>query len=202
MCGFESRPGHAFTRGNALVRCDELKIECADAHAMRTTILTSMAQGSVSRRSGGWCYRLDAGLQPATGRRHQISRQGFTTKRDAVAALNEALTDVNATSEATAAGGLNVRDYLSEWLDGQRRYLRASTLHSYRIAVDRIIARLGDIQLSALAPARVQRLQTDLLTAGGRDGRPLAAKTVANTHVVLHKSLADAVRLGLLDHNV
>ena len=30
----------------------------------------------------------------------------------------------------------------------------------------------------------------------------LAEKTVANTHVVLHKAMVDAVRLGLLDHNV
>ena len=166
-------------------------------------MLISMARGSVSRRSGGWCFRLDAGVQPATGRRRQISRQGFATKRDAVAALNEALTDVNATaSEATAAGDLKVGDYLAEWLDGQRPYLRASTLHSYRIAVDRIIGHLSETKLNSLTPAHVQRLHTDLLATGGRDGRPLAAKTVANTHVVLHKALADAVRLGLLDHNV
>ena len=93
-------------------------------------------------------------------------------------------------------------DYLGEWLERQRPYLRASTLHSYRIAVGRIIGRLGDTNLNALTSAQVQGLQTDLLANGGRDGRPLAAKTVANTHVVLHKALADAVRLGLLDHNV
>lgn len=87
-------------------------------------------------------------------------------------------------------------------MERQRPYLRASTLHSYRIAVDRIVGQLGATNLGSLAPIQVQQLQTDLLSNGGRDGRPLAAKTVANTHVVLHKALADAVRLGLLDHNV
>ena len=73
---------------------------------MRTALLAGMARGSVSRRSGGWCFRLDAGVRAATGRRHQVSRQAFATKRDAVAALNTALTELNATtSEAVRADG-------------------------------------------------------------------------------------------------
>ena len=185
------------------IRSDELKSESADAHGMRTTIVASMARGSVSRRSGGWCFRLDAGVDAVTGHRHQISRQGFSTKREAVAALSTALDGVNSTRpEAVVAGGVALRDYLAEWLEGQRHYLRASTLHSYRIAVDRIISRLGDTNLASLSPAQVQLLQTGLLANGGREGRPLAEKTVANTHVVLHKALADAMRLGLLDRNV
>ena len=171
---------------------------------MRTTILVVMARGSVSRRSGGWCFRLDAAIDAETGRRRQISRQGFATKREAVAALNNALTELDATAPAVLAAGscATLRNYLSEWLDGQRPHLRESTLHSYRIAVRRIVARLGDITLNSLTPAHVQGLQTELLGSGGRDGRPIAAKTVANTQVVLHKALSDAVRLGLLDHNV
>ena len=157
----------------------------------------------MSRRSGGWCFRLDAGVDASTGDRRQISRQGFATKRAAVAALNVALTDVNATTpEAAAAGGARLGDYLAEWLDRQGPYLRTSTLHSYRIAVGRIVRRLGDTTVGSLTPSQVQGLQSDLLATGGREGRPLAAKTVANTQVVLHKALADAVRVGLIDHNV
>lgn len=170
---------------------------------MRTTVLASMARGSVSRRSGGWCFRLDAGPEAVSGRRRQISRQGFATKREAVAALSTALEGVNSTRpEAVVAGGVALRDYLAEWLEGQRHDLRASTLQSYRIAVGRIASRVGDTILGSLTPMHVKGLQTDLLASGGREGRPLAAKTVANTQVVLHKALADAVRLGLLDHNV
>ena len=162
-----------------------------------------MARGSVSRRSGGWCFRVDAGLDSDTGHRRQISRQGFATKRDAVAALNNALSELNATEPATlATAGVTLSDYLSDWIERQRPYLRTSTLHSYRIAVGRIVSHLDQTTLGSLTPSQVQRLQTDLLASGGRDDRLLAAKTVANTQVVLHKALADAVRLGLLDHNV
>ena len=165
--------------------------------------MAGMARGSVSRRSGGWCFRVDVGVDAATGHRHQISRQGFATKRDAVAALNVVLADLDVpTLQGNPEGSVKLRDYLADWLERQRPCLRASTLHSYRIAVARIVSRLGTTHLGSLAPIQVQQLQTDLLANGGREGRPLAAKTVANTQVVLHKALADAVRLGLLEHNV
>ena len=151
------------------------------------------------RRSGGWCFRLDAGVEVSSGRRRQISRQGFATKREAVAALNVALINVNATHPVTGVvAGVTLGEYLAEWLEGQAHYLRASTLHSYRIAVGRITALLGNTKLGSLTAAQVQQFQMGLLATGGRDGRPLATKTVANTHVVLHKALADAVRLGII----
>ena len=40
--------------------------------------------------------------------RHQISRQGFATKRDAVAALNTALTELNATNHTYATLALRL----------------------------------------------------------------------------------------------
>jgi hypothetical protein len=50
-----------------------------------------MARGSVTRRSDGWCIRLDVGVDPETGKRRQVSRQGFRTKREAQAVLNDLL---------------------------------------------------------------------------------------------------------------
>lgn len=68
-----------------------------------------------------------------------------------------------------------------------------------------VVQAVGQLRVRIPPRARiyqVQQLQTDLLASGGRDDRPLAAKTVANTQVFLHKALADAVRLGLLDHTL
>ena len=124
-----------------------------------------------------------------------MSRQGFTTKRDAVAALNDALVDAN-TTPLEPVGDIRLNIYLAQWLDSRRHQLRTSTLNSYQMLIDRISPRLDDTSIGSLTPADVQRLQTDLLAIGGRGGGPLAAKTVTNTHVVLHKALEDAVRLG------
>ena len=48
----------------------------------------------------------------------------------------------------------------------------------------------------------LERLYAQLLTTGGKGGRALSAKTVANVAGVLSIALADAVALRLLPHNV
>jgi hypothetical protein len=47
----------------------------------------------VTRRSGGWCIRLDVDVDPETGKRRQVSRQGFRTEREAQAVSNDLLVE-------------------------------------------------------------------------------------------------------------
>jgi hypothetical protein len=83
------------------------------------------------------------------------------------------------------------------WLDGVGHEGRISTVGAYRNAVALVVAGLGEIPLALLTPLRVQQFETGLLAGD----RPLSAKTVANVHAVLHRALADAVRLRMIDHN-
>ncbi len=53
-----------------------------------------MVRGSVFTKSNGWAFRIDAGVNPETGKRRQILRQGFTTKRAAEQALAQAAQSV------------------------------------------------------------------------------------------------------------
>jgi integrase len=154
----------------------------------------------VFRKDNGWAFRVDAGVNPDTGKRRQMLRQGFRTKK----AAEEALAALSADSMRGAAvprTTVRVKDYLADWLLTVRSKLRPSTHHSYAMAVDRVAARLGHHQLQTLTPLQIERFYTDLLENGGRDGKPLSPKTVRNTHVVLRKALADAERLGLVPRN-
>lgn len=159
-----------------------------------------MARGSVFRKDNGWAFRVDAGVNPDTGRRRQMLRQGFRTKKLAEDALAELSAD-NMRGAAVARTTVRVNEYLADWLASSRSKLRPSTHHSYSMAVDRIDAQLGHLQLQALTPLQIERFYTDQLEHGRRDGTPLAPKTVRNTHVVLRKALADAERLGLVSRN-
>ncbi|MEX2625923.1 MAG: site-specific integrase [Ilumatobacteraceae bacterium] len=159
-----------------------------------------MARGSVFRKDNGWAFRVDAGVNPESGRRRQMLRQGFTTKKDAEAALAE-LSAASQRGAAVARTTTRVSDYLADWLVSIRSKIRASTHHSYAMAVDRINARLGHLQLQSLTPLQIERFYTELLESGSRNGDALAPKTVRNTHVVLRKALADAERLGLVSRN-
>lgn len=63
----------------------------------------------------GLVFPSRRGVDASTGHRHQISRQGFATKRDAVAALNVALADVDVLAlKGNPEGSVNLRDYLAD----------------------------------------------------------------------------------------
>ena len=153
------------------------------------------------KRHGGWAFRLDVGFQPVTGKRKQMTRQGFATKKDAEAALAEALSK-SLTNSTVARTTVRVKDYLAEWLASNKGSLRPTTLDSYMKAIRRINDQLGAYQLQALTPLQVQRFYNELLDHGGKDGKPLSEKTVRNTHVVFRKALADAEKIGLVPRNV
>ena len=159
-----------------------------------------MARGAVFRRSGGWAFRIDAGLDPATGKRRQLSKQGFRNKRAAEDALNEVLRglqDGSTPRRSTTTLG----DFLDDWLLVQKQRIRPTTWHGYEMVVERIKRHLGKAKLQALSPLQIERFYSMLLESGRSGGGALAAKTVRNTHVVLRKALADAERLELVHRN-
>ena len=159
-----------------------------------------MARGSVRRADSAWGYRIDAGLDPSSGKRRQLSKQGFRNKRDAETALNavlKGLEDGSTPRRSTTTLG----DFLDDWLEVQRQRIRPTTWHGYEMAVERIKRHLGKAKLQALSPLQIEKFYSMLLDSGRSGGGALAAKTVRNTHVVLRKALADAERLELVHRN-
>jgi integrase len=157
-----------------------------------------MARGSVRRHDNGWGYRVDLGPDPATGKRRQVSKQGFRTKREAEQAA-QAVLKAAAEGAVTSRTHRTVGEYLDEWLQMQQPRLRATTHHSYAMAVNRIKSGLGSAKLQSLTPLQVERFYRELTSA--RLGRDYSPKTIRNTHTVLRKALADAERLELVIRN-
>jgi integrase len=131
-------------------------------------------------------------------------KRGFLTKRAA---------EQWAAETTTAIGGhawvppqrRTLNQWLDTWLDPdapRRRPLRPTTLTTYRIYANTYLRpALGYRQLQSLSADDLDRLYRELLVAGGRDGRPLAPKTVRHVHTLIHTCLAAAVRKGHLAHN-
>ena len=159
-----------------------------------------MARGSVRRKDNGWSYRVDLGPDPATGKRRQLAKQGFRTRKEAETALGALLTSISRGS-AVDRSTTTTDEYLRDWLTSQQHRLRATTLYSYEKAIERITRRLGKVPVQALTPLQIEKFYAELLRNGARLGKPLSAKTVRNSHVVLRKALADAERLGLVFRN-
>ena len=159
-----------------------------------------MARGSVFRKDGAWAYRVDAGFHADTGKRRQLLRQGFATKRAAEQALAEAV-GASTRGMAVSRSTIKLDDYLDEWFATARQSLRPTTARGYAQSIGRLSKALGNYQLQSLTPMQVQRCYTELLESGGHEGKPLAPKTVRHAHVVLRKALADAERMGLVSRN-
>lgn len=153
------------------------------------------------RRSGGWAFRIDVAPDPESGRRQQVSRQGFRTKVQALAAMS----DVRAETEPPRvwpADPLSVRQVARSWLERKADECAASTLGTYRRCVDKICDGLGDTLIGDLTVAAVDDFERDLLVHGSMAGEALSAKSVQGVHAVLHQILDDAVRREVLEANV
>ncbi len=134
----------------------------------RRTIVEPM-KGSVRKPrtvGGTWSYRLDLGLD-ADGGRAQKQVGGFRTKRDAQAALNDALSGIqHGTYVAPSRQTLGA--FLDQWIEGARTELALTAWTAYRDLVRRWIKPiLGGKRLVELTPMDVKAWHGELLDHGG-----------------------------------
>jgi integrase len=153
------------------------------------------------RTAGGtWSNRLDLGLD-AKGKRAQKQVSGFTSKKDAQAALNEALTGVQR-GTYIAPSRQTVTDFLTLWVEGVRTEVQVTAWISYKQMVEQyVIPHLGSKRLVELSPMHIKPWHSALLKGGGKNSRPLSSRTVQLCHRVLHRAMADAVRWNLIPFN-
>ncbi len=160
-------------------------------------------RGGTRKRGATWTWHLGI-ADPATGRWRQLSKGGFRTRREAQAALNEAMAALRSGSFVEPSR-LTLGAFLTEqWLPTTRAAVRPTTWTTYRIYAEaQVVPALGHVPLQALTAAHLNRPYADLAEHGRRDGRGgLKPKSVRHVHVLLHKALGDAVRWGLVARNV
>jgi integrase len=98
---------------------------------------------------------------------------------------------------------MTLDECLASWHARQRSQLQHSTWRTYADVMRRYLSpMLGDVPLAELDPLRVEQFYADLFERGGVHGKGLSIATVRYVHAVLHKALADGVRLRVVDVNV
>jgi integrase len=156
--------------------------------------------GHIRRRGArSWELKFDAGRDQAGRRKTRyVSFKG--TKREAEAELVKLL-DARNNGVAIDPSKLSVADYLRAHLE--RLQVTPKTAERYKqLAEQQIIPHLGAKILQKLRPLDVQSWHGILLRKGGKDGRPLAPRTVSHAHRVLHRALAEATATELTPRNV
>lgn len=156
------------------------------------------------KATGKWSFVVDVGIDPATGKRRQVRRRGFPTKKAAMAELTTLRTTAAngsyVPSERVTFGGFLV----DEWLPAIRTTIEPTTWESYeRNVTGHVVPRLGAVKLQRLDPAQLNAFYADLLVDGRKDGKGgLSARTVRYLHTILHRALRDASKWGRVSRNV
>jgi integrase len=155
---------------------------------------------------GRWSFVLS--VSDGRGKRRQLRRRGFASKKDAVSARDELRADVK-TGHLPTSSRETVAAYMERWLVARQASVKPSTWASYRQIVDAYVTPgLGSLQLRRLDGLTLTAFYGDLLANGATGarsaegkGRPLAPKTVRNVAGMLHKAFKDAVRWSVLTSN-
>ena len=174
-------------------------------------------RGSVKRDPNGktWCYLVDIGRDPETGKRRQERRRSFRLKEDAQNALDERLNEIRR-GEVVADRNLTVGEYLDQWIEAKEAAgLRASSVESYRSHI-RLYLRphLGRVKLRDLRGNHIERMLAEIAKppvkpapgakipkGAKRNPRPLSPATIRRVHATLRSALGSAKKKRLVPFN-
>ncbi|CAM5741968.1 site-specific integrase [Mycolicibacterium aubagnense] len=147
--------------------------------------------------------RVDAGIDPQTGKRRQVRRR-FGAEKDARRALNE-IGDAADKEVFVPRRTLAVGQMIESYLAG-RHDLRATALDKMTYDLQPLKDLFGDVPAQRIVKADIDKLVHDLTkggtaTAKGRKRRPWSPPSVNKSLQAVAAVFADAVRQGLLARN-
>lgn len=140
-----------------------------------------------------WEARYTIGFDPGTGKQVQRSISGKTQKE--VSQKLKAATTAIDTGTYQAPNKMTVGQWLDIWTAEYLGGVKPRTVDSYKSTVKhQIKPAMGAIRLDSLSAHTIQGFYNSL-------GDRLSAKTVKNTHGILHKALQQAVANGYIRFN-
>jgi integrase len=137
-------------RGSVFKRC-----QCRDGNGKRIK--------NCRKPHGSWAYTVDAGTDPANGKRRQTTRSGFKTKTVAEDALTAELTKLNA-GTWTDDRRMTLGKWLDQWLEELVAAKKSvNTIKNYRGHVrDAWKPQLGHMLLRDLRRSHIERVLAEL----------------------------------------
>lgn len=160
----------------------------------------AQGNGTIRQRPDGrWEARYTLGRNPGTGKQIQKSIYG-KTQAEVRKKLQAIEVDIENGVYAEPTK-MTVANWLEIWLQDFNGNVKPGTLGEYQSQCkNNIIPYLGAVKLTKLSTPMIQRHYNTLQKGDGKR-QPLSAKTIKNIHGVLHKALAQAVKLNYLRFN-
>lgn len=158
-------------------------------------------EGSIYQSKGKWQAQVTV-----EGRR--LSKT-FGTQRECREWIRETLNQV---AEGLTVNGAKttVAAFLAQWIEAEKGTIRPRSWDLYERAIRLyIVPHLGKLKIGELQPGHVQALYSSVLKEvaarkerkGQATGPYTGVRTVQQIHIVLHKSMAQALEWGLIRRN-
>jgi integrase len=150
-------------------------------------------------------YSVDAG-KDANGKRQQVFKSGFATRKAAGIALRAKLNEKDE-GELVKPDPTTFASFLKDWLtEHAERNCSPKTVERYHQLAAYVLPHIGATKLQDLSALALERVYNRLKDSGGWDrkkkkARPLSAKTVRHIAGLVHVALKTAVRWKLLKTN-
>ena len=154
-----------------------------------------MRGGLRETQAGVWEARVEAGRDPVTGRRRQVSRTVRGTKREAQKVLNALVADADQGRQAGTSASF--KELSERWLELVDTDLSPTTLRRYRnLLSKRILPAIGALPVKSIRTIDLDQLYLGLSREVG-----LAPATVRQVHAVIRRAFGQAVRWGWVATN-
>lgn len=156
-----------------------------------------------ARSAGSFEIRYSLGIDPATGKQRVVTATVTGTRKDAERELRRRLHAID-TGEHVDPHRITVAKWLADWLASVRGEVAPKTFERYGEVVNGYLSpALGNLLLSKLSSAHIQKAYNGWADGGRRDGKtgPLAPRTRRHIHRILNAALSRAVEQQLLSRN-
>ena len=165
-------------------------------------------EGSIRKRKDGrWEGRFTAAYDPATGK--QIFKNVLgKTQAEVKEKLKKAMEEAKGL-DIIRSGQYTVAEWMRLWFEiYSKPSIRERSAEGYRNYIENhIIPHIGEIKLNKLTPMDIQKMYNETKTSGrvqrvnSKKEAGVSNRLVRGMHMVLHNSLEQAVREGLLAKN-
>jgi integrase len=129
----------------------------------------------IYKTNGTWSFRIDAGTNPKTGKRKQISRHGFARKKDAEAAATKMQRDY-ATHTLVEPSDMTFKEFAEEWLLLYSPNVKVSTVRVRKHELGLLYQYFEKIPIQDITSRQYQKMLASLQASG------FASNTISGVH--------------------
>lgn len=154
--------------------------------------------GSINKnkQTGKWDFIFNSGINPVTGKRKQIRRRGFESKRHALDEMTKLRAEV-LEDEFLDLTKMTYERYMEEWFQERKNTLQKTTFEIHSIYFRNVIKpKMGQLKVQQITPIQIQKFINELV-----NDTNYSAHTIHLIFRIVSASLKRAKVLKLIKHN-